>query len=131
MMSRMDLMDQALQNPLPEGLGVQRTLQKVDFMPGYSGDANSLKGTTQREPGYMSTSLGATSAFADTKRNPYRIHLDVPKGAPGLWIGQLSKYSEQREIILPRNTEYIITDVRGPTADGVWDIYARVILPRP
>jgi hypothetical protein len=86
-----------------------------------------LVGTTQREPGFMSTSVGGESTFS---ANPYRIRLSVPAGSPALWIGRTSKYPDQRELLLPSNTAYQIIDVISHGRRGPWTIIAEVRDPR-
>ncbi|MFD0686803.1 ADP-ribosyltransferase [Actinomadura fibrosa] len=126
---RMRLIDEALDNPLPEGVEVQRGLHSLDFMEGFDpNDPHALEGTVQRESSYMSTSLGAGPTQVDGQSFRYRMHLSVPEGAHGLWMGRNSVYDFQRELVLPRNTTYRITKVT-PNPDGTFDINAEVLPP--
>jgi ADP-ribosyltransferase exoenzyme len=124
--SRMNHMDQALSHPLPEGVQVQRGLKDVDFIQNFDPhDPHGYKaliGKTHTEPGYTSTSLGSDAAFKER----FRLHLDVPKGSNGLWLGKKSVYPDQRELILPPGTKYRITGVTVGR-DGKIDIIAKVI----
>ncbi len=128
-------------NRIPDGIQVHRGLSSVDFMRGYHGTPQSLRGTTQVEPGYLSGSLGREAALpgAEGMQNedeirrayPYRLRLDVPPQARAVWMGVRSDYPDQREIIQPRNTKYRIYSVKGPDRpgpSGLWEIRARVIL---
>lgn len=123
---RIRLIDEALSHPLPEGVEVQRGLHSVDFMDGYSGSMESLVGTRQTEEAYMSTALGDRPPTVDGHEMPIRLHLDVPEGSRGLWMGSRSMYPDQRELILPRNTVYEITDVVQDES-GRWHIHAKVV----
>ncbi|MFD7106203.1 eCIS core domain-containing protein [Streptomyces celluloflavus] len=138
---RMRLIDRgASSHRLPHGVTVHRSLQDISFLPGFRGTPQSLRGTTQVEKGYMSGSLGEGPAYPDTagmtdsevrQTYRYRLHLDVPAGSRAVWMGVKSDYPDQRELIQPRNTKYRIVRVKGPDRpgpDGVWDIYAKVIL---
>jgi hypothetical protein len=126
------LIDEATRaHHLPEGLEVHRSLRDVNFMNGFNRnfplEVERLVGTTQREPGFMSTSVGGESTFS---ANPYRIRLSVPAGSPALWIGRTSKYPDQRELLLPSNTAYQIIDVISHGRRGPWTIIAEVRDPR-
>ncbi|MFJ6737472.1 DUF4157 domain-containing protein [Streptomyces sp. NPDC091279] len=112
---------------LPEGLEVHRSLSDISFMNGFNRnfprEVDRLEGTEQREPGFMSTSVGGESTFAT---NPYRIRLSVPEGSRALWLGRTSKYPHQRELLLPSNTEYEIRQVIPHGRNGPWTIVAVV-----
>ncbi|WP_405538491.1 DUF4157 domain-containing protein [Streptomyces sp. NBC_00075] len=122
------LIDEATRaHRLPEGLEVHRSLGDINFMNGlnrsFPNEVDRLVGTTQREPGFMSTSVGGESTFS---ANPYRIRLSVPAGSPALWLGRTSKYPDQRELLLPSNTAYQIIDVISHGPRGPWTIIAEV-----
>ncbi|MGH3392958.1 MAG: ADP-ribosyltransferase [Actinomadura sp.] len=131
---RIDEIDRALDQPLPEGVQVQRGLHDVRFMidaqgdPLGGGDPQSLVGTTQTEPAYMSTSLGVNPTIVDGNPFTYRLHLNLPEGSPGLWLGTNSVFPDQRELIVPRGTQYRITAVT-PDGRGGYDIEAVVVPP--
>jgi hypothetical protein len=87
---RIDEIDRALNQRLPEGVQIQRGLHDVRFMidaqgnPVGGGDPRSLVGTTQTEQAYMSTSLGENPTVVDGKPFAIRLHLNLPVGSPGL-----------------------------------------------
>ncbi|BCB87915.1 hypothetical protein Psuf_052280 [Phytohabitans suffuscus] len=148
--ARMELIDGAMRaTPLRYGVQTHRGLQEVNFMRDPAGnpmnfqrDASGrwlddrgqpltvdeirrrLVGSTQEANGYMSTSLGQSAAFAG-ESHPFRLVLDVPRGNPAIWMGAQSVYPDQRELILPRDAEYTIVDVR-PGPDGSVEIVATV-----
>jgi hypothetical protein len=102
---RIALMDQAVSHPLHEGIEARREIGKVNFMKGYGGaDPRGLIGTVQTEQGFISASLGTPPSFQFS----YHLHLLVPSGYSGLWIGRSSVYPNQREFLLPRGTNYHI-----------------------
>ncbi|MBC6466060.1 ADP-ribosyltransferase [Actinomadura alba] len=124
---RIDEIDRALDQPLPEGVQVQRGLHDVSFMDGFDpSNPRALEGTTQTEPAYMSTSLGRTPAVVDGNPFKFNLHINVPEGSPGLWMGKQSVFDDQRELILPRGTRYRINSVT-PNAHGGYDIDADVL----
>jgi hypothetical protein len=66
----------------------------------------SLVGRDFTEPGYMSTSVGSTSAFDE---QPVQLMLRVPAGHPALNVMSLSGMGEdERELLVSRNTRYIV-----------------------
>ena len=120
--------DQAIAaSPLPEGLIVHRGLTDIRFMT-KTDDPSALVGEVFTEQGYMSGALGATPPdyFASRK---YQLHLRVPKGSHALWLGTWSAASTQRELLLPRGTQYEITEVRPIAGTDKWNIFARVVRP--
>ncbi|MFE2960970.1 ADP-ribosyltransferase [Nocardia tengchongensis] len=136
------LLDQAVRQPLPGSVRACRDLADLRFMTVDEtgtrlgdGDPRSLIGTVQTEPGYLSVSLGAVPPFGDT----VRLDLDIPAGSEGLWMGNRSAFPSQRELILPRNTSYHVTDVIFDPAGHGYTYYdkpevvikARVVSPDP
>jgi hypothetical protein len=127
-------MDQAANQPVREEVIVHRSVSSAKFMAGYTpNDARvpdlGLTGETQTEPGYMSTSTGRNAAFPGR----FHLHIRVPAGARGVWLGYASRYPKQRELILGRGTQYRIVRVDPPSrvnkTAGTWQIYAEVIVP--
>ncbi|MFV2199126.1 ADP-ribosyltransferase, partial [Nocardiopsis sp. LOL_012] len=126
---RIHLIDQAIDaNPLPEATLAHRALDTIDFLEGFDGsNVQALEGTVQTERGYLSTSLGADTGIPGLRTGPFHLHLTLPAGTKAFWLGRHSAVPGQRELLLPRETEYRITQVtRGP--DGRVDIEAEVLL---
>ncbi|WP_131736236.1 WXG100-like domain-containing protein [Actinomadura roseirufa] len=136
---RIGELDRALGQPLPEAVQATRGLHDIDFLRALDGgalagrDPSWLVGTTQTEPGYMSTSLGENPAVVDNNPFEYRIRINLPEGAHGVWMGTNSIYPDQRELVLPRGTRYQITNVVQTGFDSLgratWDIHATVLPP--
>ncbi|MFB4301422.1 ADP-ribosyltransferase [Actinomadura sp. NTSP31] len=139
--NRIAELDQALHQTLPEPLQTIRGLHDLSFMTAQDGgalgnrDPRLLVGMTQTEPAYMSTSLGRDPAVVDNNPFEYRIHLDLPEGSHGLWMGRDSRFPDQRELILPRGTQYRIDSVVHTGFDdkgrATYDIHATAIPPAP
>ncbi|MBC6458639.1 ADP-ribosyltransferase [Actinomadura sp. HBU206391] len=126
--ARTALLDKAAAHPLPEGMRAKRGLTSlgITVYKNYDGkDPRSLIGSECTELGYTSTSLGETVVPTTQYPVNYVLHLDIPNGHPGLWMGPRSFYPEQRELLLPRGTSYKITDAVA-NADGTWNLYATV-----
>lgn len=135
---RINELDQALSQPLPEPVQAVRGLHDVNFMLASDGRPLAgrhpmlLVGAVQYEPGYMSTSLGSGTTEVDGKGFNYRLHLNLPEGARGVWMGRSSAYPDQRELVLPRGTRYYIRSVTQTGWNGtqpVFSIEADVIPP--
>ncbi|GAA0976651.1 hypothetical protein GCM10009551_012070 [Nocardiopsis tropica] len=125
---RMGDLDSALERPLPEGVEAVRGLHGIDHLAGFDpADPQSIVGTIQSDAGYMSTALGRDPIVVDGRPFAYTVHLDVPEGAHGLWVGGNSAYPGQREIIFPRETRYEIVSVRVEA--GTTFINARILPP--
>nr|WP_276516420.1 ADP-ribosyltransferase [Streptomonospora nanhaiensis] len=137
LLNRIDTLDRAMENSrLPESLETLRGLHDFTHLDGFDPgnpdvfDAlRQLIGVRQVERGYMSTSLGNEPAVIDGNPYPYKINFSLPAGMRALWMGTESHYRTQRELILPRDMEYIITNVsRNP--DGSIRIDAEVVNPK-
>ncbi|WP_280268034.1 ADP-ribosyltransferase [Nocardia wallacei] len=134
---RVAAIDAALAHPLPEPVQAIRGVHDLSFLTAPDGrplgsrDPRLLMGTSQLDRGYMSTALGANPPVIDGNPFEHRINLRLPPGTHGLWMGTNSEYPNQRELILPRNTEFRITDVRhvGYTGNGtpMFEIDAEVV----
>lgn len=85
-------------------------------LPG-PGRLRSVVDVVQVEKGAMSTALGG-SPLVSGSPYPHRLELDIPEGHPGLWMGERSAYSDQRELILPPETRYRVMDMSGSRDDG-------------
>ena len=104
------ILDSAIDRPLPTAVEVVRGLEDLDHLDGFDpNDPYSLVGTVHTESGFMSTSLGGV--LPDDTDNEYAhvIRLTLPRGAHGLWIGDRSVFSQERELLLPRGTTYRVT----------------------
>jgi hypothetical protein len=121
---RIHELDAALSQPLPEPVRALRGLHDISFLTAADGhplgirDPRALIGTTQTERGYMSTSLGENPAVVDNNPFEYKMKLDLPPGTHGVWMGRKSAYEDQRELLLPRDTQYRITGVTHTGLDS-------------
>nr|WP_231494142.1 ADP-ribosyltransferase [Nocardiopsis sp. CNT312] len=127
---RIDLINRVIaRNPLPERITVHRVLYEINFMRGFTPeDPHALVGQIQREPAFLSTSLGVGTPFG-SGRFPFELHLTLPPGTGGLWLGKHSVYPDQRELLLQHGTEYQVTAVTE--RDGVTHIDVEVLAPAP
>jgi hypothetical protein len=118
------ILDRTTDHPLPEGLEVTRSLSSVSFMTGFDPmnphDLRALVGTVQVEPALMSTRHGDIGGWADRPEEyPYQLHLEVPAGTRGVWLG-----GDQRELLLARKMRYLITDANSETGE----LFGRILL---
>ncbi|ASU59010.1 hypothetical protein CGQ36_16195 [Nocardiopsis dassonvillei] len=128
-----DRLDQAVDRPLPETVETVRGLSDVAFLDGFRDmDPYSLVGTVQTEPGFMSVSLGNRLAGHHKAESRHVVHLTVPAGSRGLWVGERSDYPEERELILARGTTYRITRAGWGGSFGLpgFHIEAEVVVPQ-
>ncbi|WP_017613720.1 ADP-ribosyltransferase [Nocardiopsis salina] len=119
-------MDAAVSRPLPEGIEGVRGMHDINYFDGYDGSISSIIGTIQSHPGYISTSIGSEPTQVGPEPFKYKMNLDIPAGAEGLWVGENSAFPNQRELILPRNAEIDTVDARQAGADE-FEIDARVV----
>lgn len=86
-----------------------------------------LRKSVQTEHAYMSTSIGATAPFS----KDFHLHITVPKGTNAVNMMEISRYPDEREILLRRGLSYQITEIT-PSTDPRWkyDIQAEIV-PSP
>ncbi|NUP28724.1 MAG: hypothetical protein HOQ36_19835 [Nocardia sp.] len=133
-MQAMERMDRAFATPLPDSIHAQRGLHTIDHLVDTEGrriagryaTIDELRelvvGATQVDRGYGSYSLGATPArIPGRPPYPHVIEQDIPAGSQGLWMGERALIPDQRELILARDTEFRIHEVRGDLDEVVID----------
>ncbi|GGO63182.1 phage minor capsid protein [Nonomuraea cavernae] len=106
-----DDLDKAMtRQSVPEPVIVHRGV-KSDFTKANGVDLGSqeemegLVGRVLRDKAYMSTSVGRNAAFSD---NPIALAVRVPAGHNALNVDGLTVNPGERELILRRNTTYIV-----------------------
>lgn len=120
----MSELDRAVDRPLPESVELVRGMHSLDHMSGFDpSDMNSLVGVLQVEQGYMSTSLGSKPTTVDGRGFPYVMNMTFSGEARGLWVGTRSAYPFQRELILPRGTQYKVEGVRFDGVKYILDVH--------
>ncbi|WP_306368967.1 ADP-ribosyltransferase [Nocardiopsis sp. CC223A] len=131
----LDRLGRTVDRPLPETVEMVRGLHEVSFLDGFRDlDPYSLVGTVQTEPGFMSVSLGNRLAGHHQAESRHVVHLTVPAGARGLWVGERSEHPEEREVVLARGTAYRITRAGWGGSFGLPGFYIEaevVVPPRP
>ncbi|MFE3954959.1 ADP-ribosyltransferase [Nocardia sp. NPDC059091] len=128
-------LDRATSQPVPENLVAVRSIKSVEFMRGQDGellggrDPMQLEGTVQTDEGYLSTTLGATPPGSPR----YVLELEIPEGTPAVWLGRESSYPWEGELLVGRQTPYVITDViaepTGSNAAGADYLIKAKLLP--
>jgi hypothetical protein len=118
-------MGRATDQELPERLTAIRAVSSIKFMTidkhgTQLGDLDprNLINTVQRERGHLSMCLGKNDYL--NGYFGYRLEFDSV-GAKGLWLGERSHHPSQRELILPCNSDYHITDAKLDPAGARFD----------
>uniref|UniRef100_UPI0026F3B0FE ADP-ribosyltransferase n=1 Tax=Nocardiopsis sp. CNT312 TaxID=1137268 RepID=UPI0026F3B0FE len=121
----LDLVDQALDRPLPEPLTVRRPLplpgkEKI-FFGFYS--RYLLKDSIQTSPNVLAVQVRRE---AEIPLLPSELVLALPDGSRGLWFGE-SEITGYRKLLLPRGTRYVIN--RAFADDTYWERFDAEVLP--
>ncbi|WP_216901955.1 C2 family cysteine protease, partial [Nocardia alni] len=118
--------------PLTTPIRVTRDLKDIGFLkidrdgtPLRDRDPRLLAGVTQREPGFLSTSIKVEQEDQSAEHE-YRLELVVPPGTRGVHIGADGNAPFRREIVLPRDTNYRITSVEYDPAKKVVVLHGTV-----
>ncbi|MFV2199146.1 hypothetical protein, partial [Nocardiopsis sp. LOL_012] len=122
----LDLVDQALDRPLPEPLTMRRLLplpgNEKTFFGYYS--RYLLKDSVQTSPDVLAV---------DPRRDvedpllESELVLALPSGSRGLWVGESSGIPGYRKLLLPRGTRYLIN--RAFADDTHWERFDAEVLP--
>lgn len=114
--------------PLPHDLVVKRTvgLEAFESM-GATGadDLDGMVGKSFSDKAFLSTSLGDPYAGG---LGGVTMHIATPRGTRGILAAEFSRNPSEREVILDRGLEIIITRVQ-PNARFGHDVYG-VVVPR-
>lgn len=79
---------------------------------------NDMKGSIISDKAFFSTSIDRSVAGSFTGPG-YILKINVPKGkGRGAYVDPISKYSGEREFLMPRNTNLKITGVYQDSNDG-------------
>lgn len=103
-----DTLDYAIEkSKVPFDISVYRGVRYAEDLKNFF--TNDAKvGGTWSDPAYLSTSLDKTS-FSAFKGADVSFKINVPKGSSGAFLnGDLSKYPNEAEMLLPRGTKFRI-----------------------
>lgn len=122
----------AAMRPAPSDFVVHRGTDKSELMLEgrsaeglHAADMLKLRGTVQRQKGFMSTRIGGSESAFGYK--PVKIVFRIPQGHPILNAQPISKFENEREILVGRDTEYFIHDIYY---DGTsWRVEAEILPP--
>ncbi len=113
-------------NPLKDPAKVFRTVGGGAFGLSHGSDATALKGKVFSEAGFMSTSV--TNQRFPVTPPPVHITMEVPPGVGAAYVDPISKNQGEKELLLPRGLNYVITNVRKSPKGG-WTATARILPP--
>jgi hypothetical protein len=116
-----DIDSALLKKPTPEEIQVVRMADPEEFQQ----PINQLQGTTQEQPGYMSTTLSPNPKLAGGKE--IKLHLDVPADTPALYLGDRLGNPGENELLLARGLKYKIESVRPGFLSTQWDVFGKII----
>lgn len=102
----------------PEDLTVVRATNPENF----DRPMEELIGTTQSDSAFLSASLGNRPVFY----GDVTLYLRLPAGSNALYVETLSTKPMERELLLPRDTQYLITDVQISN-DGKYVVIGEVV----
>ena len=78
----------------------------------------TLEGKEFGDLGYMSTSPGYDTSFANSSHYPVVLDITAPTGTKGAYINQISGfYNLENELLLARDTTLRITEILPPAVD--------------
>lgn len=113
--------DRALDRPLGSDVVLTRKALSVNLSKNLNvgsldsmteKELNTLVGRTYTEKGYSSTTLKSISiSAAATNSTRVMIRIEASKNTKGLYISPISKFGDGQEVLLPRNTTFVIKSI--------------------
>jgi hypothetical protein len=91
----------------------------------FGGDPTKYLGKTFKDDGFMSVSV-ADQPIGSFGGGQAVLTIEVPKGTPGYYLNGVTKFPEEKELLLARGTELAISKVEKDDK-GVWRILAQVV----
>lgn len=82
------------------------TNDALGYLQGLSDE--ELVGHVIRDGGFMSTTLLQESSFMGS----LQLEIAVPAGAPGAYVGSLSRFPDEAEVLFDAQQQLVITGVR-------------------
>lgn len=115
---------QKAMRPLPENIVLHRGLNPVaGVLPGNIDEYKALIGKTFNEAGFTSTSVGGKAAFG----GKISLTIEAPKGTPAAWVGKISQYQSEREMILASGSKFEILEAKMSPDGFKIEVRVRVV----
>jgi hypothetical protein len=115
----------AAMRPLPDDLVVTRRVDLAALGVENGAQLEALRGQRYSDPAYMSTSLGSPYGG---ELGGVTLKIAAPKGTPAVLAAELSRTPSEREVLLGRGLQLVITSVKANDKYG-YDVSA-VIVPK-
>lgn len=110
---KINILTETLDKHVPDNIIVYRGVTKEAFgelaKHIESKQYDKLVDQVISEKGFLSTSIFKDAAF---KERPILVKAKIPKGSKGAYIGYVSEYSNELELLFNRNTSYIINNAK-------------------
>ncbi|MEU9701239.1 ADP-ribosyltransferase [Streptomyces sp. NPDC047981] len=108
-------------HPVPEDL----TVMRETGLDSFNCPIEEIEGSVQSDRGYLSTALGSDPDF-DTSKEVV-LHLRVPEGTPAMYLEGVSEYGSERELLLGRGVEYLVTELDYNEDDDRYHVHGEII----
>ncbi|MEV0590891.1 ADP-ribosyltransferase [Nonomuraea cavernae] len=120
---RIELLDAATRHqPVPETIDVFRSMALREGL--FTVPVEELQGTVQRDPAFMSASIGAGPLWPELD---VQLHLRVLEGTPAIYVEPISTAGEH-ELLIGRGRSWFVEDV--VLRDGAWHVYGWILPDR-
>lgn len=94
--------------PAPEPMLLRRGTSRKQFSLDSDAAIWGLTGKTLQDKGFLSTSAAGRAAFG----GEVAMEIELPQGAPCMWVDNFSKHRGENEMLLPPGTKYKVLNVR-------------------
>lgn len=121
------MMDAVNRSEIPENVVVHRSMYDPQLQELW--ESGNIIGATASDEGFMSTTLSRDALDMDAVEDfplPMAATIEVPKGARGAYLGELTGYPEEQELLLQSGTT---AEIIGAEIDenGVLQLRMRVV----
>ena len=87
-----------------------------------SSNPSAIIGKTFTDKGFVSTGVGQNDAWGGVK-----MHVFVPKGSKGMYVDPVSTYKGEHELLLQRNSSFVVKSLTKDKYGNVTDILVELI----
>lgn len=101
-------------NALPKVLGISPEE--------LASDPTAIVGKTFTDKGFVSTGVGQYDAWGGVK-----MHIFVPAGSKGMYVDPVSTYKGEHELLLQRNSSFVVKGVTKDARGKVSDVLVEII----
>lgn len=90
--------------------------------------SDKIQGMIILDRGFVSTTMASRSALIGVGGDSLEIRMMLPKGTPAKYIGSLSAFPQEREVLVDKSTPFEVLGFKREKQENKYILYARAIV---